>query len=409
MATAALKNKNTVLNLASTVLPAAGSTVFSMIQPTGVFHVGNYLGAVRSWVNLQNSSSLPTQPSTEPRSSPTRFLFGVADLHALTLPKDPATLRFTRAQAVASMLATGLDPNKSIIFQQSRIPEHAQLYWLLSTVTGMGYLNRMTQWKSKAGLSESASLVGTNSAGEGNREVEEAFTKLKLGLFAYPCLQAADILLYKADYVPVGEDQSQHLELCRHIASAFNKQYPSLSIPSNDNGLGKSRGKKEVFPPPRTILAPYKKIASLRDPSKKMSKSDPDTFSCIYIPDSPKRIQKCIRRSVTDSLQGPITYDRENRAGVANLLEMAAGVLSTTETEVSPKQVLSQISPKDHKELKDGVAEILVEGLRPVREEYERLMADLEYVEKVAKEGSEKARMIAIETMKEVNEAVGLN
>lgn len=380
--------KDTVLNMASTSVPAK-SSVFSMIQPTGVFHVGNYLGAVKSWVDIQNKAK-QDHPDVADRP---KLLFGVADLHALTIPKDPKTLKFTRMQAIASMLATGLDPEVCIIFQQSRIPEHTQLYWLLSTITGMGYLNRMTQWKSKIHLDDSASLLSTSE------ESAKALASLNLGLFAYPCLQAADILLYKAGYVPVGEDQGQHLELSRHICNTFNKQYPGIST----NSKGKLE-KKPIFPVPKTIFAPFKKVLSLRDPSKKMSKSDPDQTSCIYIPDSPEKIQKSVRRAVTDSIQGPVTYDPVNRPGIANLLDMASGILDKT-----PQEVLNTINPQDHKSFKHGIAGILIEGLKPVRKEYERLMNDPEYIEDVTQKGTIKAREIAIQTMKEVNAAVGLD
>lgn len=399
--------KETVMDLASTVLPPK-STVFSMIQPTGVFHVGNYLGAVKSWVDIQEKSKVSfslddPKPSGNviPNEDAPRLLFGIADLHALTVPKDPKVLRFTRRQAVASMLSTGIDPEWCIVFQQSQIPEHARLYWLLSTITGMGYLNRMTQWKSKSQLDDSASLL---SASE---EAAKAMAKLHLGLFAYPCLQAADILLYKSNFVPVGEDQSQHLELTRHICSTFNKHYPKVSETINENDDKKSNKQKRkeyIFPEPKTIFAPFKKIASLRDPSKKMSKSDPDQTSCIYIPDSPEKITKSIRRAVTDSIQGPITYEPLTRPGIANLLEMGSGILQST-----PEEVLALIQPRDHKDLKDGVANILIEGLKPVREEYERLMKDPDYVDKVSREGSIKAREIAVKTMAEVDQAVGLD
>lgn len=367
--------KQTVLDLGTAIKP--NSTIFSMIQPTGVFHVGNYLGAVRSWVDLQESSPADT-----------KLIFGVADLHALTVPKDdPKELRFCRRQAVASMIATGIDPERCIVFQQSHVVEHTQLYWLLSTVVGMGYMNRMSQWKSKANLDESASLF------EPNMESAQALSKLHLGLFAYPALQAADILLYKSNYVPVGEDQSQHLELTRHITAAFNRHYPNT-----DTG-------KTIFPEPRTIFAPFKKVASLRDPSKKMSKSDADASSCIYIPDSPERISKCIRRAVTDSIQGPITFDPINRPGIANLLVMASGFLR----KESGAAVLEDLRPADHKQLKDMVAEIIVEGLKPVRERYLELMTDLDYIDEVSAKGAEKARAIAAKTMAEVNRAIGLD
>lgn len=368
--------KSTVLDI-SAVTVKPNSTIFSMIQPTGVFHVGNYLGAVRSWVDLQDVSPADTN-----------LIFGVADLHALTVPKDdPVGLKFCRRQAIASIIATGINPDRCIVFQQSQIAEHTQLYWLLSTVTGMGYMNRMTQWKSKASLSESASLF------EPNMESAEALSKLHLGLFAYPALQAADILLYKSDLVPVGDDQAQHMELTRQITSFFNRHYPSLDT------------HKGIFPEPKTIFAPFKKVLSLRDPSKKMSKSDPDKTSCIYIQDSPDRIAKCLRRAVTDSVQGPITYDPVNRPGIANLLTMASGLLRLESCD----QVLEQLQPKDHRDLKEKVAEVLIEGLKPVRERYDSLMDDQAYLDSVAKAGAEKARAIAVRTMEEVNRAVGLD
>lgn len=362
--------KQSVLNLASAnVTP--GSTIFSMIQPTGVFHVGNYLGAVRSWVDLQTSSP----PDT-------KLIFGVADLHALTVPKDdPRLLRFSRRQAVASIVATGVDPDRCIVFQQSQVLEHTRLYWLLSTVVGMGYMNRMSQWKSKANMAEDASIFGQD------------VSKLQLGLFAYPALQAADILLYRSNYVPVGEDQSQHLELARHITASFNRHYPDA-----DTGTA-------IFPEPKTIFAPFRKIASLRDPLKKMSKSDPDPAACIYIPDPPDRIVKCIRRAVTDGVQGPITFDPVNRPGIANLLEMASGFLRLE----SGQAVLDELRPADHKQLKDAVAEILIEGLRPVRDRYTQLMTDFAYIDEISAKGAAKARVIAGETTKLVDKAIGLD
>lgn len=368
--TAVSSSKQTVLNIESTQIKP-NSTIFSMIQPTGVFHVGNYLGAVRSWVDLQTASPADA-----------KLLFGVADLHALTVPKgDPESLKFCRKQAIASIIATGVDPERCIVFQQSQIPEHTQLFWYLSTITGMGYMNRMLQWKSKANLEDNASVF------------DEAAASLRLGLFAYPALQAADILLYKSNYVPVGEDQSQHLELTRHVTNTFNKQYPNRDT------------KKPIFPEPKTIFAPFKKVASLRDPSKKMSKSDPDKKSCIYIPDGPDRIRKCIRSAVTDSIQGPVTYDPDTRPGIANLLTMASGFLRVD----SPEAVLKQISPADHKDLKDSVAEIVIEGLAPVREEYTRLIADMSYIDEVSRRGAERAREIAVTTIAEVERAIGLD
>jgi tryptophanyl-tRNA synthetase len=343
------------------------STVFSAIQPTGVFHLGNYLGAVRAWVDIADNA---------PQDC--RLIFAVADLHAITVPKDPRSLRTWRNQALASIIATGIDPERCIVYHQSTVPEHAQLYWVLSTITGMGYLNRMVQWKSKAHLSELSSITSMN---------EEGLTSLQLGLFAYPVLQAADILIHKASFVPVGEDQSQHLELTRYISSTFNHRF----------------GK--IFPVPSTLFAPYKKIASLRDPAKKMSKSDPNQAGSLYITDSPDTIRGKIRRAVTDSIQGPITYDPTNRPGVANLVLIAAGLLKT-----EPQHLLdtSLSHVKDHKQLKDTVAAIIVESLTPVRQRYARLADDQEYLDTLSKRGTHRAREITSKTLDEVHSVVGL-
>uniref|UniRef100_A0A060T057 Tryptophan--tRNA ligase, mitochondrial n=1 Tax=Blastobotrys adeninivorans TaxID=409370 RepID=A0A060T057_BLAAD len=360
----------TLLDLSKTVVPK-DAVVFSAIQPTGVFHLGNYLGSVRSWADIAHKA---------PDSA--KLFYATADLHAITVPKDPAQLRAWRHQAIASIIASGIDPNRCVVYHQSEVPEHTQLNWILGSITGMGYLNRMVQWKSKANMGDSASIDNMG---------EEALSKLNLGLFAYPVLQAADILLHQATLVPVGEDQSQHLELTRHITNVFNHKF-------------KDSDGKPIFPVPRTLFAPFKKILSLRDPTKKMSKSDPDQNGCIYITDSPETIQAKVRRAVTDSVQGPITYDPENRPGVSNLILSAAGLMN-----VSPEQLvtdhLSHVT--NHATLKSAVADILASELAPVRDEYNRLMEDHSYLESVTKRGADVARQSASETIKKVYHAVG--
>lgn len=349
------------------------STVFSAIQPTGVFHLGNYLGAVRSWVDIASQA---------PASA--KLIFATADLHALTMPKDPVKLRQWRNQALASIVATGIDPERCIIYHQSQVPEHAQLYWIISTITGMGYLNRMVQWKSKSNVVESKGLQNMDEA---------EFSKLQLGLFAYPCLQIADILLHRANFVPVGEDQSQHLELTRYVTSTFNHKFCPPEEP--------------LFPIPSTLFAPYKKIASLRDSSKKMSKSDPDQRASVYITDDPDTIRSKIMKAVTDSVQGPITYDPVERPGVANLLLIAAGLLKL-EPQALLSSHLSTAHLANHKEFKQAIADIVITSLAPVRDHYAQLSSDTSYIESLAARGAERARESASVTLAQVNKLVGL-
>ncbi|KAA8915905.1 hypothetical protein TRICI_001919 [Trichomonascus ciferrii] len=346
-----------------------GDTVFSAIQPTGVFHLGNYLGAVRSWVDIAERA---------PKEA--RIFYAVADLHALTVPKPADQLRKWREQAIASIVATGVDPERCVVYHQSSVPEHSELCWILSTITSMGYLNRMVQWKSKAQLAEESTLSGMT---------EGELGKLRLGLFSYPVLQAADILLHKAEFVPVGEDQSQHLELTRQVVTSFNSQF-----------------NKRVFGSPKTLLAPYRKIGSLRDPSKKMSKSDPDQNGCIYVTDEPDVIRRKVRRAVTDSVQGPITYDPENRPGVANMLLAVTGLLQKEDPAALLTDQFAHV--KDHKTFKDAVSDVFVEQLRPVRDEYNKLISEPAYLDSISRSGTERARDSAITTINEVKDVVGL-
>jgi tryptophanyl-tRNA synthetase len=343
-----------------------GKTVFSAIQPTGVCHVGNYLGALSAWTAMAR-----TAPATS------QLIFATADLHAITIPKDPKSLKEWRRLALASIIAAGVDPNRCLVYHQSSVPEHTQLYWILSTLTGMGYLNRMTQWKSKTGVSEQVSLSDMSP---------EVLSQLNLGLFAYPSLQCADILVHKAHYVPVGEDQTQHLELTRYVTKTFNRHYGN------------------IFPTPSTILTPFRKVLSLRDPAKKMSKSDP--AGCVYITDSPDEIKRKIRKAVTDSMQGPITYDPDARPGVSNLLSIASGLL-----DVSPATLLADKFSyiKDHKDLKDAVADVLINVLAPIRTEFQKLVSEPHYLDDIARKGAESARASASATIDEVYEAVGFD
>ncbi|KAG8737961.1 Tryptophan--tRNA ligase, mitochondrial, partial [Ceratobasidium sp. 428] len=255
-------------------------TIFSGIQPTGTPHLGNYLGALVNWVSLQRNAG----PND-------RLYFSIVGLHALTLPQDPVKLRRERLDLLATLLAVGIEPRRSVIFCQDQVPQHAELAWMLNCVTPMGKLQRMTTWKSKLALARNANSVD---------EVDESH--LNLGLFAYPVLQAADILLYRATHVPVGEDQQQHLELSRDLADLFNRTH-----------------KETVFPLPQCIITPTKRILSLRDPTQKMSKSSPNPASRILLTDPAETIEKKVRSAVTDSERG-VTFDLTARPGVANLL-----------------------------------------------------------------------------------------
>lgn len=342
------------------------STIFSLIQPTGRIHLGNYLGAIRSWEQLSN---------TAPEDS--RLVFGVADLHAITIPYDAKELYNFRYDAIASLLACGVNPEKCILYHQSAVREHMELSWYLTCVTSMGGLHRMTQWKLKS-----------QQHGNSESNIEKFFENTKAGLLYYPVLQAADILLYKSTHVPVGDDQAQHLELCRGIASSFNHVH-----------------KTKFFPQPKTLLTASKKVNSLRNPTKKMSKSDPDQSSCIYITDTPEAIRKKIRKLVTDSEQGPLTFDPENRPGIANLISIVAGL-----TDQTPEAAFDNVKHlPDHKLLKDYVTDVVVETLAEKRENYERLVADQEYLHQICQRGNDRAREIAVKNIREVRTIMGLN
>ncbi|KAI5970276.1 MSW1 [Candida margitis] len=343
----------------------SNSRVFSLIQPTGRIHLGNYLGAVKSWRTLSNSN-----PDSE-------FLFGIADLHAFTSYKPAAELKDNRYQAIASLLAGGLDTTKCTLYFQSSVPEHSELNWYLTCMTSMGQLNRMTQWKSKAQQSQNSSITD-----------EKVMESTKAGVFCYPALQAADILLYRATHVPVGDDQSQHLELCRNIAKSFNNTY-------NVN----------YFPLPKTLLTPAKKILSLKNPEKKMSKSDPVQASCVYVTDSPEDIQLKIRKATTDSIQGAWSFDPVTRPGVSNLINIISGL-----TNESIEETVASIQHlKDHKSLKDYVAKLIIDEFHDKRQLYDELLKNRDYLDSVCKQGRDKARELASVNIGDIKSIVGMD
>ncbi|KAI8588776.1 hypothetical protein BDZ88DRAFT_420457 [Geranomyces variabilis] len=372
--------------------------VLSGIQPTAVPHLGNYLGALANWVRLQdgdNGSS--SSPSTAPR-----VLYSIVDLHALTMPQEPATLRRNVKDMAACLLACGIDPAKSVLFRQSKVPEHSELAWILFCRTPIGWLSRMHQWKTKLQMlqqkspdggsaatttaSATLNLASLEASGAGE---DAALAGLNVGLFTYPVLQAADILIYRATQVPIGEDQLQHMELASMAARSFNSHY-----------------KKDVFPIPKGIFASSssKRILSLRNPSAKMSKSDPAEASRINLDDTPDQIRSKIRKATVDSTIG-ITFDPVARPGVANLLNIYSAF---AKGDATPEAIAAHFQTAGNKEFKDAVAEAVVEGLRPIREELVRLRKDPGFVEGVLQDGERRAREIAAVTLRDVQKVVGL-
>jgi tryptophanyl-tRNA synthetase len=326
--------------------------IFSGVQPTNNLHLGNYLGAVRNWVRMQKDFDC---------------IFCVVDLHAITLWQDPAALRQNTREVAAAYIAAGIDPKSSIIFAQSQCFAHAQLAWILNCVARLGWLNRMTQFKEKAGK---------------NRE------NASIGLYAYPVLMAADILAYKATHVPVGEDQKQHLELARDIAQKFNNDY-----------------NVKFFPLPEPVIGgPAARIMSLRDGSKKMSKSDASDQSRINLTDDPDTIAHKIRRAKTDP--EPLPHDAkalEARAEADNLVGIYAALAG-----VGKAEVLKQFGGAQFSTFKPALADLLVAKLSPITAEMRRIKEDFAYIDSVLADGAARAQLLASETMKAVKDIVGL-
>ncbi|PKS11858.1 hypothetical protein jhhlp_001152 [Lomentospora prolificans] len=342
--------------------------IFSGIQPTGTPHLGNYIGAVRRWAALQDE---PPEQSD--------LLYSVVDLHAMTMPSSAEDLRRRRRETMAALLAAGIDPDRSSLFYQSSIASHSELMWILACNASMGYLSRMTQWKSKMSMSQSASVLD-----------EGVKSSLKLGLFSYPVLQAADILVYRATHVPVGDDQRQHLEFARECANNFNSLYGEHLIP------------------PATLSSPELRIMSLQEPSQKMSKSHKSNWSRILITDEPGEIRKRIMSAVTDA-DNFVSYDPVARPGVSNLLRLLAYV---DQSDRTPEELGSILGNENVSlgGLKERVSESIIVALEGIRDRYLRFLSedDGKFIDHVARQGAQKARLRATETMDIVRQAVGL-
>jgi len=325
--------------------------VFSGVQPTGNLHLGNYLGALKNFVALQEK---------------TECIYCVVDLHAITVFQDPKELRNNILETTAGFLATGLDDKKSIIFNQSSVSGHTELAWILNCVARVGWLNRMTQFKDKAGKDKE---------------------KASVGLYIYPNLMAADILLYKATHVPVGADQKQHLELCRDVAQKFNNDF-----------------KKNIFPLPEPLIQKnISRVMSLRDGTKKMSKSDESEYSRINLKDSADNIVKKIKKAKSDSSPIPDNIsDLEKKPEALNLINIYSDLVNS-----SLEQSLNELKGREYSYLKNKLSEILVELICPVGKKIGELLDDKSYLEKVLKEGTEKARNIAEHNLKDIRKTVG--
>ncbi len=336
--------------------------VFSGVQPTGNLHLGNYLGAIRNWVKLQSRYDC---------------MFCIVDLHALTLWQDPAELRAQTREVAAAFLAAGIDPRRHIVFPQSQVPAHTELAWILACVARFGWLGRMTQFKEKAGK---------------HRE------NASVGLFIYPVLMAADILLYKATHVPVGEDQKQHLELARDIAQKFNGDYGVVCFP---------------LPEP-VIQGPATRVMSLRDGTKKMSKSDASDMSRINLTDGPDLIAQKIRKAKTDpaplpgteALRPDGTIDPAAEAARPEAFNLLGIYAALSDSEIGP--VVQRFAGSPFSVFKEALTELAVETLRPISDEMRRLTAAPDEIDRVLREGAEQARQAAAPVLAEVREVVGL-
>ena len=325
--------------------------VFSGVQPTGNLHLGNYLGALKNFVSLQKEMDC---------------IYCVVDLHAITVFQKPNDLRENVFETLASFLATGLNPDRSIIFNQSAVSGHAELAWILNCTSRIGWLNRMTQFKDKAGSDKE---------------------KASVGLYIYPNLMAADILLYKATHVPVGADQKQHLELSRDIAQKFNSDF-----------------KNNFFPIPEPLIQKnISRVMSLRDGTKKMSKSDESNYSRIDLKDSPDEIVKKIKKAKTDSLPIPDNLKNlQDKPESFNLVNIYSDLIEKT-----PEKVLDEIKGKEYSFLKNKLTDVLVDKICPLGEEIKKLMNDKTYLEKILKDGREKAGAMAQHNLKEIKNIVG--
>ena len=331
-----------------------GKKIFSGVQPTGNLHLGNYLGAIKNFVELNNDSK-------------NECIFCVVDLHAITVKQDSKELRRNIRETVATFIACGIDPNKSIIFNQSKVSAHSEAAWLLSCVARMGWLNRMTQFKEKAGKDKE---------------------KASIGLYSYPILMAADILLYDASHVPVGEDQKQHLELCRDIAQKFNTDYEV----------------ENFFKIPEPLIQKeFSRIMSLKDGTKKMSKSELSDLSRINLTDNKDAIVNKIKKAKTDPLPLPSRVeDLNERPEAKNLL----GIFSSLTNSTLDKSV-KDFEGKNFSEFKESLTQVLVEKIQPISSEIKKLINDEDFLDKILLDGHKKANNIASIKVKKMQEIIG--
>ena len=328
--------------------------IFSGVQPTGNLHLGNYLGAIKNFVKLQNEIE-------------NECIFCVVDLHAITVKQDPKELKKNIRETAATFIASGIDPSKSIIFNQSMVSAHSEAAWILSCVSRIGWLNRMTQFKEKAGKDKE---------------------KASIGLYSYPVLMAADILLYDATHVPVGDDQKQHLELCRDIAQKFNNDFDAIDF---------------LKAPEPLIQKEFSRIMSLKDGLKKMSKSDPSDLSRINLTDNRDEILNKIKKAKTDPLPLPLDIkDLNERPEAENLL----GIYSSLKNQNLEKSVI-EFKGKNFSEFKEKLSETLIETIDPISKEIKKLLNDENYLDKILLEGSDKANEIASKKIKEIKDLVG--
>ncbi len=328
--------------------------IFSGVQPTGNLHLGNYLGAIKNFVELSKDNK-------------NQCIFCVVDLHSITTKQDPKKLRDNINETVASFIASGIDPKKNIIFNQSRVPAHSEAAWILSCVARMGWLNRMTQFKEKAGKDKE---------------------KASVGLYSYPILMAADILLYDATHVPVGDDQKQHLELSRDIAQKFNNEFEVENFFKIPDPL---------------IQKEFARIMSLKDGLRKMSKSDSSDASRINLTDNKDQIINKIKKAKTDTFPMPKdTEELESRPEARNLISIYS---SLTNTKI--EQNIEILSGKNFSEFKESLSEVLVDKIEPIRKEIKKLLNDRSYIEQILDEGSKKANEIASKKIKEIHKIVG--
>jgi tryptophanyl-tRNA synthetase len=329
--------------------------IFSGVQPTGNLHLGNYLGAIRNFVELNNQKD-------------NECIFCVVDLHAITVKQDPKELKKNIRETTATFIASGINPNKSIIFNQSAVSAHAEAAWILSCVSKIGWLNRMTQFKEKAGKDKE---------------------KASIGLYSYPVLMAADILLYDVTHVPVGDDQKQHLELCRDIAQKFNNDFDSFDF---------------LKTPEPLIQKQFSRIMSLKDGLKKMSKSDPSDLSRINLTDDKSQIVSKVKKAKTDPMTMPTDDNNlSERPEAENLL----GIYSSLEKQ-SIEKTIKEFGGKNFSEFKEKLSSLIIEKISPISKEIKRLLDDEKYLDNILLEGAQKADQIASKKIKEIKQLIGL-